>query len=281
MDFKKLRIGNTNLIKFEPTSIDKTINKNIFGKLEIYNPTGSHKDRESLELVSYCLKKGFREIGCASTGNFGISLAYLSNIYNLKCHVWVSNDISPFRESYLESFGANIHKLKGDLNDIYDYSSREMKINGIFDGNPGGNNIKINANKSIFNELIRDLPDVNKIITCINNGTHYLGLSTAAQAFKIPVHAVYTFDKRAKSISGFGSYEGRDKIQKMIAMNKGSLIEANGKDINLGLQHAKENGLIIESSSAAVVGVALNLSSSNEKTCCIITGNGLKYPEEI
>ena len=67
----------------------------------------------------------------------------------------------------------------------------------------------------------------------------------------------------------------------MVDLNKGSLIEANEKDINLGLQHAKENGLVIESSSAAVVGVALNLSSSNEKTCCIITGNGLKYPEEL
>lgn len=278
---KKLRIGNTSLIKFEPTSIDKSINKNLFGKLEIYNPTGSHKDRESLELVLECLKKGFSEIGCASTGNFGISLAYLSNIYNLKCHVWVSNYISPFRESYLKSFGAEIHKLDGHLNDIYKFSSKEMKINGIFDGNPGGNIIKINANKNIFNELIRDLPEVNKIITCINNGTHYLGLSTAAQAFKIPVHAVYTFDKRAKSISGFGSFEGKDKIKDMIKINRGSLIEANEKDIDLGLKHAKENGLVIEASSAAVVGVALKSSSSYEKTCCIITGNGLKYPEEL
>ena len=278
---KQLRIGNTKLIKFQPTSIDQSINKNIFGKLEMYNPTGSHKDRESFELVSYCLKKGFKEVGCASTGNFGISLAYLSNIYNLKCHVWVTNDISPFRESYLKSFGANIHKLKGNLKDIYVFSTNEMKKNGIFDCNPGGNDIKINANKNIFKELISDLPEVDKIITCINNGTHYLGLSKAANAFNIPVHAVFTFEKSAKSISGFSCYEGRDRVQKMIETNKGSLIEANAKDISLGLLHAKENGLVIESSSAAVVGVALNLSLSNEKIGCIITGNGLKYPEEL
>ena len=111
---KKLRIGNTSLIKFEPTSIDKSINKNLFGKLEIYNPTGSHKDRESLELVLECLKKGFSEIGCASTGNFGFSLAYLSNIYNLKCQ-YGSQIIFHFRESYLVIW-TEIHKLDGHLN---------------------------------------------------------------------------------------------------------------------------------------------------------------------
>ena len=94
-----------------------------------------------------------------------------------------------------------------------------MKINGIFVAIQS-NIIKIMLIK-IYLIINKDL-QVNKIITCINNGTHYLGLSTAAQAFKIPVHAVYTFDKRAKSISIW--FFGKDKIKDMIKINRGRLI---------------------------------------------------------
>ena len=279
-EYKQLRIGETPVVKLENLDLDST-NHNIFAKLELYNPTGSHKDRESLELVTYCIKNGLKDIGCASTGNFGISLSYLSNIFKIRCHVWVSNRISSFRESYLKSFGAIIYKVEGGLCDIYKYSSEIMKDKGIYDANPGGNQIKINANKKIFEEVINDLPDINLITTCINNGTHYLGLFEAAREYNIPINAIFTFDKRAKSISGFTGYEGMEKIKINIDKNNGSLIEANSDDINLGLKITKENGLIVEASSAAVIGVALRSSKENRNVCCIITGNGLKYPEEI
>ena len=278
----KLRIGNTPIVKLDKyDQHNDDYDSTILTKLELFNPTGSHKDRESLEIINYCTSRGIKEVGCASTGNFGISLAYLSNIFKVKCHVWVSNQISPFRESYLKAFGANINKVEGDLFQIYKLSSYEMKSRGIYDANPGGNKIKMNANKKIFEEIIRDVPSITSILTCINNGTHYLGLSEAAHMDKIPVYAVFTYDSRAKSIGGFSAYEGLDKINKMIQTNKGSLIEASSEDINQGLRCSKKNGLIVEASSAAVIGVALRLRLRKGKTCCIITGNGLKYPEEI
>ena len=156
-----------------------------------------------------------------------------------------------------------------------------MLSRGIYDANPCGNQIKIKANKLIFEEIKKDLPNVSKIITCINNGTHYLGLCEAAQTHGIPIYAVFTHDNRAKSIAGFSSYEGLDKIKKMIKINKGRLIEAKYEDINQGLKLTKENGLIVEAASACVIGVAMRLSLNNQNTCCVITGNGLKYPEEI
>ena len=78
---EKIRVGNTPLIKLGNSSVFNSLSSNIYAKLELYNPTGSHKDRESLEIIAFCIKKGIKEVGCASTGNFGISLAYLSNIY--------------------------------------------------------------------------------------------------------------------------------------------------------------------------------------------------------
>ena len=63
--------------------------KNIWLKLEILNPTGSHKDRESLKLIKEAKKKNFKSIGCASTGNLAISLSFFAKIYKIKSIIWL------------------------------------------------------------------------------------------------------------------------------------------------------------------------------------------------
>jgi len=60
-------------LKFLRT-FSKAHNARIYGKLELFNPTGSHKDRESWEVLRDMKNKGFDAVGCASTGNAAISL---------------------------------------------------------------------------------------------------------------------------------------------------------------------------------------------------------------
>ena len=60
------------------SKISQIYKKDVWLKLEILNPTGSHKDRESVLLIKEAKKKNFKSIGCASTGNLAISLAFFS-----------------------------------------------------------------------------------------------------------------------------------------------------------------------------------------------------------
>ena len=66
----------TPLIKIEKMS--DRLKLNVYGKIETVNQTGSHKDRESVRIVSDALDRGYSSIGCASTGNAAISVSAYS-----------------------------------------------------------------------------------------------------------------------------------------------------------------------------------------------------------
>jgi cysteine synthase A/O-acetylserine dependent cystathionine beta-synthase len=85
-DVKEL-IGNTPLIKL--THIDVKENVNIFAKLECFNPGGSVKDRIGVAMIKGAEKKGLLNHGYtiidATAGNtgLGIALAAINRGYNI------------------------------------------------------------------------------------------------------------------------------------------------------------------------------------------------------
>lgn len=97
-----IMIGNTPCIELATASA--LCGYRVFGKLETHNPTGSHKDRESLEVIRDATGQGFNEVGCASTGNAAISLAALSRMAHLTCHIYVSRRIAPDKLSLIRAF---------------------------------------------------------------------------------------------------------------------------------------------------------------------------------
>ena len=86
----KKKIMNKNYTPLVKSKIASKIFKtNIFYKLENLNPTGSHKDRECKYILSKKKNLKLNSVGCASTGNLAISLAYFAKKYNKECHIWI------------------------------------------------------------------------------------------------------------------------------------------------------------------------------------------------
>ncbi len=83
----------------------------MFVKLEYYNPTDSHKDRIALFMICRALEKGLVEPGGvvveASTGNTGISIAYVSMLLGLKAVIVVPENISE-EKRLMKLFGAEV-----------------------------------------------------------------------------------------------------------------------------------------------------------------------------
>ena len=77
-------MNNRNTPLIFSKKISRHFGKNIWLKLEIYNSTGCHKDRECELMVSDAKKKGYSTVGCASTGNLAISLAFYAKKNGLK-----------------------------------------------------------------------------------------------------------------------------------------------------------------------------------------------------
>tara|TARA_Y100001933_G_scaffold265164_1_gene336234 strand:- start:9011 stop:9868 length:858 start_codon:yes stop_codon:yes gene_type:complete len=281
MDFEQLsalslQVGSTPLIDLFCPETKRPLN--ISAKLEYINPTGSHKDRESLLVVEDCLSKGLNSVGCASSGNFALSLAYFAQQAGLVCHIWISSHTSELRKTLLQMYKPNIHESEASLFQLVSISDKIMSNSDIYNANPGMCDLKSYANQSIAMEIVQQSSSITSIYACVNNGTHLLGLAAANTSLQI--NGVYTYEPLAASICGFSKVEGFKNINDAISNSSGHLHEADINDISIGQRIAQHNGLIIENASAATIGVAFRHMDPNTRVCCVLTGSGMKYPDE-
>ena len=105
------KVGNTPLVKLE-TGIK---NLDLYTKLELYNPTGSVKDRAASYILDKKLAMGKinkdSTVIESSSGNFGVALAAYCKMKKLKFIAVVDPCIAPFNEMLIKSFGARVIKV--------------------------------------------------------------------------------------------------------------------------------------------------------------------------
>lgn len=84
----------------------------IYYKYEGVSPTGSHKPNSSIPQVYYNKMEGTKRITTETgAGQWGSSLAYACNIFDIECKVFmvkVSYDQKPYRKNLMQLFGGNV-----------------------------------------------------------------------------------------------------------------------------------------------------------------------------
>jgi threonine synthase len=253
----------------------------VFGKLETYNPTGSHKDRESLEVIKDAIAQGFNGVGCASTGNAAISLAALSRMANLTCHIYISTRIAPDKLSLIRAFHPMLHMVKGDYDAAVEKSREEMHAEGVYSANPGESLAKIEGDRNIGREISGSInPDV--LVCPTNNGTHFIGVmqGLAENDLKpIAIAATARNTKIADSIRGFHKYEGV-RWEDTAKLTKVRIVDADDAAITEALHMLFADGIIAEPAAATGIAALRKLKLPKDVTvCCTITGSGLKFPQ--
>ena len=100
-------IGNTPMINLR--SIE---NKNVYVKLEKYNPGGSIKDRAVYYMVGNLEKSGGLKKGDvlveATSGNTGIALSMIGNLKGYKVIIVMPENMSVERRTLMKSYGAEL-----------------------------------------------------------------------------------------------------------------------------------------------------------------------------
>jgi len=88
----------------------------IIAKLELLNPGGSVKDRPAQYILLKGMNDGFIHPGThlieSTSGNFGIALAMMSQVFGLKFTAVVDPKISPINLKILETYGADIDMVR-------------------------------------------------------------------------------------------------------------------------------------------------------------------------
>lgn len=117
-------IGNTPLVRLKKLEEQLSLGFELYAKLELANPMGSVKDRLALALVKDALDKGLmspepeenRNVIWveATSGNTGIGLAFLSNLFGFRLIITMPETMSLERRLMLAYLGAEVVLTPGE-----------------------------------------------------------------------------------------------------------------------------------------------------------------------
>ena len=161
-------IGNTPMIK---------ISDKIYAKAEIFNPTGSIKDRPASYILNHAelmgkLKSGDTIIE-ATSGNMGISFAWLAAERGYKCKIVMPSNMSEERKQMLRLYGAELIEVEaGDFDGAIKLRDELSEKNGWFNCNQFDNPLNIKAHaEGTANEIIDFFDSSNTFLQAVVTGT--------------------------------------------------------------------------------------------------------------
>lgn len=136
-------IGKTPLIK---------ISDKIYAKAELFNPTGSIKDRPASYIINNAEKRGILKKGDtiveATSGNMGVSFAWLASERGYKCVIVMPSNMSMERKQTLQYYGAELIEVDaGDFESAINLRDKLSEENGWFNCNQFANPLNIESHR--------------------------------------------------------------------------------------------------------------------------------------
>lgn len=121
-------VGNTPLVQLQHLHNHKNVK--IFAKLEGNNPGGSVKDRPALNMIKSAFDRGdinkHTKLVEATSGNTGIALALIANLFGLKIELVMPASATRERVLTMEAFGATVTLLE-NIETCRDYAENKAK----------------------------------------------------------------------------------------------------------------------------------------------------------
>ena len=134
------QVGDTPLIRARAIE-RRTGMRQLYLKVEGDNPTGTQKDRIAFAQVHDALRRGADAVCFATCGNYGVAMAYASEIAALRCVAVVPEPYHAPRIQQIEALGATIVRAGRDYEAAVDHARAMCEADdGLYDANPGGEN---------------------------------------------------------------------------------------------------------------------------------------------
>ncbi|MDP5272743.1 threonine synthase [Chengkuizengella axinellae] len=299
-----LHEGNTPLIRADQLS--KELNLNIYLKYEGLNPTGSFKDRGMVMAVAKAKEEGSQTIMCASTGNTSAAAAAYAARAGLNCIVIIpNNNIALGKLAQAIIYGAKVIAIEGNFDralEIVREITAKHPITLVNSVNP----YRIEGQKTAAFEVCEQLekaPDVLAIpVGNAGNITAYwkgfkeyydkgksnslpkmVGFEAEGSMAIVKGEPIKDPETIATAIR-IGNPASWDGAVNAAKESEGQINFVTDDEIlNAYKQLANKEGVFCEPASAASVAGVMKLHkqgyfSNDETVVCVLTGNGLKDP---
>ena len=296
-----------------------------FGVKELYikddtvcHPTWSFKDRVVAVALSKAKELGFDTVACASTGNLANAVAAHSAWSNLKCFIFIPNDLEQAKVLGTLVYSPNLVTVKGNYDDVNRLSSEiaakyrwafvninirpyyaegsktfGFEIAEQLGWRTPGHLICPAASGSLLTKIGKGFKELEKLglIDSVKTRLHCAqpeGCSPIADAILTRADAIRPVKPKtiAKSLAIGNPADGYYARDAVLASG-GSAGVVNDEEIREGIKLlARTEGIFTETAGGVTVAVAKKLIANgiiqkNESIVIAITGGGLKTQEAI
>jgi cysteine synthase len=290
-------VGGTPMVRL--TRIAPDAGAEIVGKLEMYNPAGSVKDRIGVSMIEAAESDGRIEPGKttiveATSGNTGIALAFVCAAKGYELVLTMPQGMSRERESLLKMYGASfeITESMGGMNEAVDAAARIAKERGdcfIPDQFSNPANPEIHR-RTTAEEIWRDTGGkVDAFVAGVGTGGTITGVGEVLKQRNPELHVVAVEPKSSPVLSG--GQPGPHKIQGIGAgfvpkvLNREILDEIMPVDdedaLDMARQLAQREGVLAGISAGAAVWAAVQVASRPElkggRVVAVLPDSGERY----
>ena len=279
-------VGNTPLVELQNTSPKRGVR--IFAKLEGQNPTGSLKDRIAKSMIEKAEQEGklSRNITILepTSGNTGISLAFVGRLKGYKVKVVMPDNVSIERVQLLEAYGAEIifsDGLEGTNGAIVEAQEIMARDGACFMPYQYGNEANPRAHyETTGAEIIRDMPEVDTFVAGLGTGGTLMGVGRRLKEYRNDIRIIAVAPELDDTIQGLRSLE-EGFIPPILDL---SLLDARvmvrSIDAFASVQGLLDREAIFAGiSSGSVVCAAVKLAERMEEgnIVCLLADGGWKY----
>ncbi len=208
-------IGNTPMVKIDFEYLGKKLTTYV--KLEMFNLTGSIKDRVAYYMLKNGNLKEGAEIVEATSGNTGISLAALGAFYNHKVHIFMPDWASVERRRMMEGYGAEltlISREDGGFSKCLEEAKKYALKHKAFYPDQFSNENNILAHyETTGAEILRQLPEkIGGFVSGVGTGGTLLGTSKRLKE-RYPDMITCAIEPENMPLISGGKVKGAHKIE--------------------------------------------------------------------
>ncbi len=288
-------IGRTPVVKMHKLSEDA--GANVFGKLEMFNPAGSVKDRIGLAMIQEAEKKGELKPGDTivepTSGNTGIALAMVAIVRGYKAVFTMPETMSLERRALLRFFGAEIVLTEGakGMKGAVEKAEELVREKGYFQPQQFDNPANPQVHRETTGqEIIEDFKeiDLHYFVAGVGTGGTISGAGEVLKKHFKNIKNVAVEPVESPVLSGGGP--GPHKIQGIGAgfvpgiYNKDVVDEvrqvSSAEAFDMARRIAKSEGIFCGISSGANVHVALQVAKEagpQQNVLVVLPDTGERY----
>ena len=288
-------IGNTPIVKINDI-FDTDSHADVYLKLENFNPGGSVKDRAALGIIEKAEKEGKLKPGSTiiepTSGNMGISLAFIGSLKGYKTIIVMPDTMSIERRNILKALNAELiltDGARGMKGAIEKAESLASKNKNYFMPEQFSNPANVEAHyETTGEEILRDLPYVDVFIAGVGSGGTLSGVGRRLKEHSLDIQVVAVEPLTSAVISG--EKPGKHQIQGLGAGFIPDTLDmkvidriipvSDNKAFEFVKLIARKCGLFLGVSTGANVAAAYEIAKNMEKGKKVLTiasDTGEKY----